>query len=148
MGNTKGDSPGKRIMITVETTINKPVDWVWRCFTEPAHITKWNFASEDWHCPFAENTLKPGGTFKYRMASKDGKAGFDFEGIFNQVEVNRHMAYTIGDRSVTVDFIDQGDSTRVVEIFEAEETNPIELQRNGRQAILDNFKKHAEESQG
>lgn len=143
------DSATKQIekpLITVETTVERPIDWVWTCFTDPAHVVHWNFASEDWHCPTASNTLEPGGSFNYRMAAKDGSVGFDFEGTFTAVEVNRHLAYTIGDRAVTVDFEALGTATKVVESFEAESENSLELQRSGWQAILDNFKKHAEAS--
>lgn len=145
MSSTEGSANQKGVRITVETTVDRPVDWVWQCFTDPAHIVKWNFASEDWHCPAAENTLEPGGAFSYRMEAKDGTAGFDFEGNFDEVVENQHLAYTIGDRVVTVDFFDLGNATKVTETFEAENTNTLELQRGGWQAILDQFKKHAEE---
>lgn len=132
------------VVITVAVTINRPPSAVWHCFTSPDHIVRWNFASEDWHCPSAVNDLKPGGAFSYRMAARDGSAGFDFEGHFDAVEPQRQLAYTIGDRQVTVDFEDLGGATRIVEAFEAEGQNTLELQRQGWQAILENFKSHAE----
>lgn len=146
MTGATSTSKKEKPLITVETTVERPVAWVWTCFTDPAHVIHWNFASEDWHCPTATNTLETGGSFNYRMAAKDGSFGFDFEGTFIAVVVNRHLAYTIGDRSVTVDFVDLGTATKVVETFEAEAENSLELQRGGWQAILDNFKKHAESS--
>lgn len=146
MTNNSAATPKEKPLITVETTVERPVAWVFTCFTDPAHVIHWKFASEDWHCPTATNTLEPGGSFNYRMAAKDGSFGFDFEGTFTAVEVNRHLAFTIGDRAVTVDFMDLGAATKVVETFEAESENSLELQRGGWQAILDNFKKHAESS--
>ena len=132
-------------MITVETTIDAPVAKVWKLWSEPDHITKWNSASEDWHTPFAENDLRTGGTFRSRMEAKDGSFGFDFGGVYDEVRENEHIAYTIGDgRKVTVDFFAEGDKTRVVERFDPESENPREMQQGGWQAILDNFKKYAE----
>ncbi len=131
--------------ITVETTVNAPVAKVWQCFTTPKHIIKWNNASDDWHTPRAENNLTTGGNFNYRMEAKDGSFGFDFGGTYDEVKTNELIAYTIGDgRKVRVTFSPSGSQTRVVETFEAETMNSIELQKNGWQAILDNFKKHVE----
>ena len=114
-------------------------------FTTPTDITKWNQASDDWHSPSAENDLRPGGEFSYRMEAKDGSSGFDFGGVYDEVITNKRIAYTLGDgRKVEVNFTSKGDSTGVVETFEAEATNPIELQRGGWQAILDNFKRYVE----
>lgn len=131
-------------VITVKVTVERPVDAVWNCFTSPDHILHWNFASEDWHCPAASSALEPGGSFSYRMAARDGSAAFDFEGTFDVVAPNRQLAYTIGDRRVVVDFVGHGAFTEVIEAFEAEDQNSLELQEQGWQAILDNFKKHAE----
>ncbi|SCZ81808.1 SRPBCC domain-containing protein [Acidaminobacter hydrogenoformans] len=131
-------------VLTVKVTVDRPADAVWHCFTSPEHILHWNFASEDWHCPAASSTLEPGGAFSYRMAAKDGSAAFDFEGTFDVVAPNHQLAYTIGDRRVVVDFVDRGTFTEVIEVFEAESQNSLELQQQGWQAILDNFKKHAE----
>lgn len=131
--------------ITVETTVNAPVEKVWSFFTEPQHIKNWNNASEDWHTPRAENDLRPGGNFVYRMEAKDGSFGFDFGGTFDVVKENEYLEYTIGDgRKVKTSFISQGNSAKVVENFEAETTNPVEMQRAGWQSILDNFKKYTE----
>jgi uncharacterized protein YndB with AHSA1/START domain len=131
--------------ITVETTVNAPVEKVWNFWTEPEHIKKWNYASEDWHTPFAENDLRVGGQFASRMEAKDGSFGFDFGGVYDAIRKHEHIGYTIGDgRKVTIDFKDQGGVTKVTETFEAENTHPIEMQRGGWQAILDNFKKYTE----
>ena len=131
--------------ITVQTTVNAPVEKVWKYWSEPSHIIQWNNASEDWHTPRVENDLKVGGKFHSRMEAKDGSFGFDFVGEYTKVEEYKTIEYTMGDgRKVKIDFTPQGDTTKVVETFDAESTNSIELQRGGWQAILDNFKKHTE----
>ena len=131
--------------ITVESTVNAPIKKVWEYFTKPEHVTKWNNASDDWHTPRAENDLRKGGNFNYRMEAKDGSFGFDFGGIYDEVETNKYIEYTMGDgRKVKVSFSENGNATEVSETFEAETQNTIELQRGGWQAILDNFKKYVE----
>ncbi len=131
--------------ITVEATINAPVEKVWKFWTEPEHIKKWNSASDDWHTPRAENDLRKGGKFISRMEAKDGSFGFDFYGMYDEVQENRCLEYTLGDgRKVKVDFHPNGTGTRIVETFDAENTHSIEMQRGGWQAILDNFKKYTE----
>lgn len=134
-----------RTRITIETTVNAPIEKVWNYFTEPEHITKWNNASDDWHTPSASNDLRVGGNFVYRMEAKDGSFGFDFGGVYESVDQNEYIEYTIGDgRNVKVNFFAQGNKTNVVETFEAEDTHSIEMQKGGWQAILDNFKKYTE----
>jgi uncharacterized protein YndB with AHSA1/START domain len=131
--------------ITVQTIVNAPVEKVWSYFTQPEHVKNWNNASDDWHTPRAENDLQVGGNFVYRMEAKDGSFGFDFGGTYDAVKENEYLEYTIGDgRKVKISFIPQGTSTKVVENFEAETTNSVELQRTGWQSILDNFKKYTE----
>jgi len=131
--------------ITVETIIHAPIQKVWNYWTEPNHITQWCNASDDWHAPYAENDVRRDGKFKTRMAAKDGSASFDFEGIYTDVEENRTMAYTMDDgRKVKITFSFDGENTKVTETFEPEKTNPVEMQRGGWQAILDNFKKYTE----
>jgi uncharacterized protein YndB with AHSA1/START domain len=131
--------------ITVETIVNAPVEKVWTCWTEPQHITQWNQASDDWHTPHAENDLRVGGKFKSTMAAKDGSISFDFWGEYTTVQKYRVIEYTMGDgRKASVIFSGTGNETKVTETFEAESENPIEMQRGGWQAILNNFKKHTE----
>jgi uncharacterized protein YndB with AHSA1/START domain len=132
-------------IITVTATIHAPAPKVWEMWTSPEHLTKWNNASDDWHTPRAENDVRPGGKFNIRMEAKDGSMGFDFGGTYDAVVLNKHIAYTMGDgRKVTVDFTGNGQATTVTETFEAETQNPEEMQKNGWQAILNNFKKYAE----
>jgi uncharacterized protein YndB with AHSA1/START domain len=131
--------------ITVEATVNAPVDKVWNYWSAPEHITKWNNASDDWHSPRAENDLRTGGKFFTRMEAKDGSFGFDFGGVYDEVKTHELIDYTMGDgRKVSVKFSGKGNETKVVETFEAEETHSIEMQHGGWQAILDNFKKYTE----
>ncbi len=134
-----------KIMITVEATINAPIEKIWEYWTQPAHITNWYFASDDWHAPFAENDLQKGGKILIRMEAKDGSFGFDFPGIYDEVKPREFISTTLSDnRKMSVKFVANGNETTVTESFEAESQNPIEMQRMGWQAILDNFKNYAE----
>lgn len=131
--------------LTVEALVHAPVERVWSYWTEPKHITQWNMASDDWHAPHAENDLQVGGKFVTRMEAKDGSFGFDFGGVYDEVSLKESIAYTIGDgRKVKITFIRQDNDTQIIESFEAEGTNPIEMQQAGWQAILDSFKNYAE----
>jgi len=133
--------------ITIEANVNAPVEKVWECWNNPDHITKWAFASPDWHAPKADNDLRIGGTFSTTMAAKDGSMSFDFGGTYTAIEQNKLIEYSIADgRKVKILFEAEGDKTKITETFDPESTNPIEMQKGGWQAILDNFKKHAEES--
>ena len=132
-------------VITIESTINAPANKVWEYWTKPEHIMKWNNASDDWHTTRAENDLRAGGSFVSRMEAKDGSMGFDFGGTYDVVRDNEYIEYTLGDeRKVKITFSREDDSIKVVESFEAENTNPIEMQKGGWQNILDNFKKYTE----
>jgi uncharacterized protein YndB with AHSA1/START domain len=136
---------GNNLKVTVESTIQAPVESVWKYWTEPKHITKWNTASDDWHTPFAENDLSVGGKFLSRMEAKDGSFGFDFSGVYDDVRINEGISYTLDDgRKVSITFISQENETKIIQTFDAENMNPIEFQKAGWQAILDNFKKYAE----
>jgi uncharacterized protein YndB with AHSA1/START domain len=131
--------------ITINATVDAPLEIVWECFTNPIHITKWNFADPSWHCPSAENDLKIGGKYNARMEAKDGSFGFDFWAIYDQVIDKKELSYTMGDgRKATTLFESNGNSTIVTTIFEAETENSEELQKNGWQMILNNFKNYTE----
>ena len=131
--------------IMVETIVNENVEKVWDAYTSPAHIVKWAFADESWYAPRATNDLRVGGSFLTHMEAKDGSAGFDFTGTYDEVVPNKKIAYTMDDgRKATVEFEELGNSTHVRVTFDPEGENPIEMQRAGWQAILENFKKHAE----
>jgi len=131
--------------ITVATTIAAPIENVWKLWTEPEHIKKWNNASDDWHTPKAQNDLRKGGKFLIRMESKDGKMGFDFSGVYDNVKTNELISYTLDDgRKVKITFTSVGNNTKVEEAFEAESENSIDMQESGWQSILNNFKKYTE----
>lgn len=131
--------------ITIEAIIKAPVEKVWKLWNNPEDIKNWCSASDDWHVPKAENNLKAGGTFTTRMEAKDGSFGFDFGGVYDEIKNNDLIAYTLGDgRKVKIVFTSIGNETKVVETFDPESENPIEMQRDGWQAILNNFKKYVE----
>ncbi|MBO9640520.1 SRPBCC family protein [Siphonobacter aquaeclarae] len=131
--------------ITIEATVNAPVEKVWEAWNTPSHVVQWNAASPDWHSPKAENDLREGGSFLYRMEAKDGSFGFDFGGVYDEVVPLKRLAYTLGDdRKVEVNFTEQDGGTFISETFEAESQNPVDMQRFGWQSILDNFKAYAE----
>ncbi|MEZ4281866.1 MAG: SRPBCC family protein [Myxococcota bacterium] len=134
--------------ITIEAVVATTPERVWACWTEPEHIVHWNFASDDWCCPNAENDLRVGGRYRARMEAKDGSFGFDFEAIYDEVSAPHALTYTMDDdRKVMTRFEKQGGSTRVRQTFDAEESNSIEMQRDGWQAILDNFKAYVERAE-
>ncbi|HUZ61980.1 MAG TPA: SRPBCC family protein [Hanamia sp.] len=138
MGTTKQE-------ITIETIVKLAVAKVWDYWTKPGHIVKWNHASDDWHTTYAENDLSEGGKFSSRMEAKDGSFGFDFGGIYDVIREHEYIEYTFGDgRKVKITFTGNGIETKIVETFEAESSNSIEMQRSGWQSILDNFKKYTE----
>jgi len=135
----------EKAKITIQASIDAPIDTVWKCWTTPEHIIKWNYASDDWHTPWAVNDLRVGGTFTSRMEAKDRSDGFDFGGVYDNVVANEFIEYTLGDgRKVQVVFKSLGNKTEIVETFEAEGTNPIDVQRDGWRSILSNFKNYTE----
>jgi uncharacterized protein YndB with AHSA1/START domain len=134
-----------KISVTVETSVKAPIEKAWKYWSKPEHIVNWNNASDDWHTPKAENDLRTGGKFSSRMEARDGSQGFDFGGVYDNVETNKLIEYSMGDgRKVKVIFSEDGDQTQITETFEVENTHPIQMQKEGWQAILDNFKKYIE----
>lgn len=134
-----------KTLITVETTVQAPVEKVWNAWNEPQHIMNWCHASDDWHAPASANDIRTGGTFSTTMAAKDGSYSFDFGGVYDNVKEHELIQYTMGDgRKVDIVFTREGNGTKVVETFEAESTHSVEMQKGGWQAILDNFKKYTE----
>lgn len=135
----------ERQQITVKTVVNIPVEKAWEVWTNPHHIMAWNQASEDWHTSHAENDLRTGGKFLSRMEARDGSVGFDFTGVYDEVALHKIIAYTMDDgRQVVVTFKGQGDKTEIIETFDAETENSLEMQRDGWQAIMNSYKKYAE----
>lgn len=131
--------------ITIEANIKAPIEKVWNYWNHPEDIKKWSHASDDWHTTKSENDLRVGGKFVSRMEAKDGSFGFDFGGVYDEIVNHKVIAYTLGDgRKVKITFTVNGNETKVVETFDPENENPVEMQRDGWQAILNNFKKYAE----
>jgi uncharacterized protein YndB with AHSA1/START domain len=131
--------------IVISTAVKADVSKAWEYYTHPDHITKWNFADESWHCPSASNDLRPGGRYVARMEARDGSMGFDFEAVYDAVQLHRRIEYTIADgRKVRVEFSAIENRTEVRISFEAENIHPVELQRDGWQAILNNFGNYTE----
>lgn len=133
------------MQITVETKVAAPINVVWNAYTTPEDIVQWNAASDDWHTTAATVDLRVGGNFSSRMEAKDGSFGFDFAGTYTAVVPNRHLAYSFGDRNATVDFESTADGVIVRVTFDAEEMHTAEQQREGWQAILDNFARHVQQ---
>lgn len=130
---------------TVETMIDAPLDTVWKCWTTPDDIVQWNNASDDWFTPSADNDLTEGGKFVFRMEARDGSSSFDFTGTYQKIREKQLLEYAlIDDRKVTVTFEETDGQTKVTETFEPDAENPTEVQQQGWQAILDNFKKYVE----
>lgn len=135
----------KKNPITIHATVQAPIEKVWSAWSEPQHITQWCFATDDWHAPSAENDLRTGGQFKTVMAAKDGSFAFDFGGVYTNVDPGKLIEYELGDgRAVKVLFEAKGNSTLVTETFDPESENPLDMQKAGWQAILNNFKKYTE----
>ena len=131
--------------ITIEAVIDADIQKVWNYYNSTEHITKWNYASDDWHCPKAENDMKIGGVYLARMEAKDGSFGFDFKAIYDEIIPMAKVAYTLeDDRKVVTIFEKQGDKTKVITFFDAEGMNPIDMQKAGWQSILNNFKRYTE----
>lgn len=128
------------MQITVKIITSSPLEDCWNAYTLPEHITRWNFADPSWHCPSAQNDLRVGGTYLARMEAKDGSFGFDFEAVYTNVQPMKSFTYTLGGRNATVVFSNIPEGTEIVVSFDPESENPIELQQNGWQAILRQFK--------
>lgn len=135
--------PHEKIIVQVD--INSNINKVWKYFTQPEHIIKWNFAIDDWHCPTATNELKPNGKFNYRMEARNGQFGFDFTGTYIEIIENKLIKYRLDDkRKVKIKFSSNNDVVSIIKTFEIEDLNTSEQQKMGWQSILNNFKKYVE----
>lgn len=130
--------------IQVRTSVMADIQKVWDYYTSPEHITQWNFADPSWHCPSASNDMKIGGRYVARMEARDGSFGFDFEAIYTEINILESFTYQFGERFAKIEFNDMNNQTEVIITFDPETENSIELQKNGWQAILNNFKIHTE----
>lgn len=125
--------------------MNAPIEKVWKYWNNPAHIVNWNTASSDWHTPKALNDLRVGGSFCYTMAAKDGSFSFDFAGEYTNVENHSLIAYSMSDgRHVVNKFEVDDKSVKITVTFDPENENPLDMQRDGWQSILDSFKTYTE----
>ena len=132
--------------ITVQTIVNSPLETVWECWTGLDHINGWAFATNDWQAEAIKNDLQPGGRFKTIMSAKDGSAGFTFTGHYTTVKPNELLEYILDDgRHVKAAFTDTTEGVQIIQSFEPESLNPLEMQRAGWQAFLDNFRKYTED---
>lgn len=132
--------------ITITTLIEAPIEKVWGAWNDPQAVKEWNAASPDWHTPQAQNDLREGGSFTYRMEARDGSAGFDFSGTYTAVVPHERIAYVMEDgRTVETTFAEEGGAVRVTTRFDPENENPLEMQRAGWQSILDAFKAYVEQ---
>jgi uncharacterized protein YndB with AHSA1/START domain len=131
--------------ITIEATINAPLSKVWEYWNNPEHITQWAFAADDWEATDSKNDLRVGGNFSTIMGAKDKSASFEFGGVYSVVEENSRIEYDMSDsRHVSTEFSETPEGVKVIQTFDPEDENPRDMQRDGWQAILDNFKKHVE----
>ena len=133
--------------ITVSTTVRAPIEQVWRAYTTPDDIKLWNAASADWHTTSASVDLRVGGVFSSRMEAKDGSMGFDFAGTYTRIEPLQLLEYRFGERMAQVEFAESADGVLLTVTFDSENVYPVEQQRGGWQAILDNFRRHVESKQ-
>lgn len=135
----------EHLSILIETTVSQPVELVWKLLTLPEHVKEWNSASDDWYTPSAESNLTAGGEFHYQMSARDGSFSFDFGGTYEEIIPNKKLSYVLGDgRKVCMELAEEENGVRIREVFDAEETNPPEMQKDGWQSILDHFKRYAE----
>lgn len=133
--------------IVIEAMIYAPISKVWAYYNQPEHIVHWAFALDEWEAPSAESDLRVGGRFKTRMSAKDKSAGFDFTGTFTKVVEPTLRAYEVDDgRQVTEEFVEVPEGVKITISFDPESVNPAERQREGWQAILNNFKNYVEQN--
>jgi uncharacterized protein YndB with AHSA1/START domain len=138
--------------IQVEVVIESSVQKAWEFWNTPELIKLWAFASDEWECPHAENDLVVGGKFTTRMSAKDKSFSFDLTGTYTDIEQYKKITYVMSEdannteaRTCEITFSDIGDGkVKVTESFDPENENSEELQRNGWQSILNNFKKAVE----
>ena len=112
--------------ITIHATISARIQKVWDYYTQPEHITKWNFASPDWHCPSASNDMRIGGKYTARMEAKDGSFGFEFEATYSEITENQKFVYIMPDgREVSVSINEDNHLTNITVCFDTETENPV-----------------------
>lgn len=130
--------------ITIQVSVSVDKQKAWMYYTQPEHITQWNFADPSWHCPSATNKLTKGGRYLARMEARDGSVGFDFDAVYTDIREGEYFTYQFGDRLATVSFKEDNGKTEVTVTFDPETENPVEIQKSGWQAILNNYKHYTE----
>jgi uncharacterized protein YndB with AHSA1/START domain len=131
--------------ITVQADVHAPLEKVWKAWSNPSDIMQWNQASDDWHTPESEVDFREGGSFRNLMAAKDGSASFNLKGTYTAIDPMEYIEFEMEDgRTVGISFSFEDGITNITETFEAENQHPAEMQQQGWQAILDNFKKYVE----
>lgn len=134
-----------KLNIKIDTLVHAPLDYVWETWNTPSHIIHWIHASDDWHSPKADSNFVEGGRFVYRMEAKDNSFGFDFSGTFVEIVDKKRIGTRLDDdRIVQTEFIQENDGVRIIETFEAEDENSVEMQKEGWYAILNNYKLYTE----
>lgn len=130
--------------ITAEVEIDAPIETVWARWTKPEHIMQWNNPTDEWRTSRVENDLQAGGRFLFVMELRDGSFHFDFKGTYDEIKIHELITYTLDDgRKSTITFTtDNG--VRITETFEPENTQPLDMQKDFCQAVLDGFKRYAE----
>jgi uncharacterized protein YndB with AHSA1/START domain len=131
--------------IRVEATVNARIEKVWEIWNTPSDIMQWSTPDPSWHTTSSKNDVRTGGKFNNRMEARDGSFGFDFSGTYDKVEFHKEITYTLDDgRQATTIFTETNDSTHVATTFDPEGQNDPEMQKQGWQAILNNFVKYVE----
>lgn len=138
--------------IKVEVEVNRGIEKIWKFWNDPISIKMWAFASDDWECTYAENDLVVGGKFVTTMSAKDKSRSFDFSGTYTEIDEHEKICYVMSDdiddkeaRTCEVTFKDLGGGkVQITEMFDGEMENSEEVQKEGWQSILNNFKRYAE----
>jgi uncharacterized protein YndB with AHSA1/START domain len=138
----------ERNKITIKSTIETDIITLWHAYTEPNQIVQWNFASDDWQCPWAESDLKVGGKYTARMEARDGSYGFNFQATYTEIRPYERIVYVMDDgRVVSTTFLEANGVPTITTVFDAETQNPVEMQRKGWQSILENLKRYIQNTQ-
>jgi uncharacterized protein YndB with AHSA1/START domain len=120
--------------ITVETSVHAPIDRVWAAWNDPRAMEQWNAASPDAHRASAICEVAAP-----RACRRGTAASLRFEGTYTRVAPQRLIEYTLGDGRRCASSSLHWPMASRCESFDAEDSHSAEQQRQGWQAILDNF---------
>lgn len=132
------------IRLTATTTVNASIEKVWKIWTTPEHIRQWNNISDEWHTPYAENDVRPGGKLLFKMGLKDGSLNFDHAGTYDEVIPYQLLRYTTDEGRAALITFSGSNPVTLTEVFEPDMSFSIEEQRQFCQAIHDHFKLYVE----